>query len=75
MVRNFYIKGTVDGRKTQISGGSSRKDGGMELLLTQMDEGSIKECVSIKCSADGHSLRTVIYDNEGRIIYDYETKR
>lgn len=57
MVRNFYIKGNIDGRKTPISGGSSRKDGGMELVLTQRNEGSIERCASIRCFADGETLK------------------
>jgi hypothetical protein len=75
MVRNFYIKGNIDGRKTGISGGSSRKDGGMCLLLTQRDEGSIETCASIECFVDGEILKTVIYDREGNVVLENITKR
>jgi hypothetical protein len=75
MVRNFYIKGNIDGRKTDISGGSSRKDGGMCLLLTQRNEGSIERCASIECFADGENLKTVICDKEGNVVLENITKR
>lgn len=75
MVRNFYIKGNIDGRRTVLSGGPSRKDGGMELLLTQRNEGSIEKCASIKCFADGEDLKTIIYDKEGNVLLENITKR
>ena len=75
MVRNFYIKGNIDGRKTVLSGGSSRKDGGMYLILTQRNEGCIERCASIECFADGDELKTIIYDKEGTAIFENVTKR
>lgn len=75
MVRNFYIKGNIDGRKTDISGGSSRKDGGMCLLLTQRNEGSIERCASIECFVDGENLKTVICNKEGNVVFENTTKR
>jgi len=75
MVRNFYIKGSIDGRKTVLSGGSSRKDGGMKLHLTQRNEGSIERCASIECFADGEELKTIIYDKEGNVLLENITKR
>ena len=52
MVRNFYIRGNIDGRKTELTGGSSRRDGGMRLILTQRDNGLITNCLTIECTAD-----------------------
>lgn len=75
MVRNFYIAGSIDGRKTDLSGGSSRKDGGMRLVLTQRNEGSIERCATIECFADGDSLTTVIYGKDGNAVYENITKR
>ena len=75
MVRNFYIKGNIDGRKTSLSGGSGRKDGGMRLLLTQRNEGCIETCASIECFADGDSLKTTIYDKNGNAVLENITKR
>lgn len=75
MVRNFYIKGSIDGRKTVLSGGPSRKDGGMILDLTQRNEGSIEKCATIECFAEGDGLKTVIYDQQGNVVLENLTKR
>ena len=75
MVRNFYIQGNIDGRKTSISGGSRKKDGGMFLVLTQRNNGCIEECASIECVADRDELKTIIYDKDGKSIYENVTKR
>lgn len=75
MVRNFYIKGNIDGRKTSLSGGPGRKDGGMRLVLTQRNEGSIDECACIECFADGDALKTIIYDKQGKVVFENITKR
>ena len=62
MVRNFYIKGSIDGRKTDLTGGPSRKDGGMTLHLTQRNHGSIEKCATIKCYAEGDVLKTIFVE-------------
>lgn len=75
MVRNFYIAGSIDGRKTGLSGGPSRKDGGMVLHLTQRNEGWIEKCATIECFADGDALKTIIYDKQVNIVLENSTKR
>jgi len=75
MVRNFYIKGSIDGRKTSLSGGSSRKDGGMVLHLTQRNNGSIEKCATIECFVDGNVLKTIIYDRQGNVVLENITER
>lgn len=75
MVRNFYIQGSIDGRKTDLSGGSSRKDGGMRLVLTQRNEGCIDKCATIECYADGNELKTIIFDKEGNVVLENITER
>lgn len=75
MVRNFYIQGSIDGRKTSLSGGPSRKDGGMVLVLTQRNEGSIEKCATIECFAEGDGLKTIIYDKQGNVALENLTRR
>lgn len=75
MVRNFYIKGSIDGRKTDLSGGSGRKDGGMILHLTQRNNGSIEKCATIECYVDVDVLKTIIYDKNGDAVFENITKR
>ena len=75
MVRNFYITGNIDGRKTNLSGGPGRKDGGMHLELTQRNEGTIEKCVSVECVADKDELKTIIYNKDGVPVFELITKR
>ena len=75
MVRNFYIKGSIDGRKTDLCGGPSRKDGGMVLHLTQRNNGSIDKCATIECYAEGDVLKTIIYDKDGNAIFEKITEK
>jgi len=75
MVRNFYIEGIIDGRKTDLTGGPGRKDGGMVLYLTQRNEGRIEKCATIECCADGDNLKTIVYDKDGNAIFENVTKR
>ena len=60
-MRNFYIKGQVDGRKTPIAGGPRNKDGGMVITLFQKEKGESVEILLVTSSVlpDG-KLRTVI---------------
>lgn len=75
MVRNFYIKGSIDGRKTDLTGGPSRKDGGMILNLTQRNNGSIEKCATIECYAEGDVLKTIIYGKDGNAIFENITEK
>lgn len=75
MVRNFYIKGSIDGRKTDLTGGPSRKDGGMVLNLTQRNKGIIDKCATIECYAERDVLKTIIYDKNGNVVLENITTR
>jgi hypothetical protein len=41
-MRNFWIEGQIDGRKTEITGGPSGADGGFALTVYQRDAGESK---------------------------------
>ena len=60
-MRNFYMKAKVHGRKTSITGGPRRKDGGMFITLYQKEKGESVEILSVTSSVlpDG-KLKTVI---------------
>lgn len=75
MARNFYIKGNIDGRKTDLTGGPSRKNGGMTLHLTQRNNGSIEKSATVECYADDEVLKTTIYDKNGNVVLENITKR
>jgi hypothetical protein len=46
-MRNFWLEGRVDGRKTQISGGPQSSGGGFDLIVYQRDEGNSRAVARI----------------------------
>lgn len=50
--RNFWIEGRVDGRKSEITGGPQRKDGGFSLVVYMRDEGTSKAAVKVEGYVD-----------------------
>ncbi len=74
MVRNFYANARIDGRDTALTGGPSRKDGGMSLHVTQRDNGSIIDALTVECYADGDKLTVNVFA-DGVRVYQRETTR
>lgn len=72
--RNFYIKGIIDGRKNNVTGGPLARDGGMIVILTQRDNRSIKEVCDIRSYTFGDDLITAIWA-DGKKIYEVRTRR
>lgn len=72
-VRNFWIELDVDGRKTKISTGPVRKDGGFRLKIFQRNLGRVMEVVNISGVADGEAL--VIDGTENGSQIRIETRR
>ncbi len=60
-MRNFYVKGKVDGRKTPITGGPRNKDGGMYITFYQKEKGKSIEILSVVSTVlPSGNLKTVI---------------
>jgi hypothetical protein len=51
IVRNFWVAGDVDGRRSTLSGGPRGRDGGLSLTLYQRMEGQIAASLRVRCSA------------------------
>lgn len=51
VVRNFWITGEVDGRKSRISGGPRARDGGISLTLYQRCDGGVATALRVDCLA------------------------
>lgn len=51
VVRNFWLSADVDGRKSRITGGPRRKDGGITLRIYQRDGGAVRTALRIECLA------------------------
>ena len=60
-VRNFWLKATIDGRGSVLSGGPVRKDGGFYLTVEQRDGGEIITALKVSGIArtDGSILLRV----------------
>jgi hypothetical protein len=50
-VRNFWVAGDVDGRRSSISGGPRARDGGLSLTLYQRKEGQVARALTVHCLA------------------------
>jgi hypothetical protein len=58
-VRNFYIVGNIDGRKTQLAGGPASKDGGFTLSVFIRSNGLVAAGVTIYGKADKDGMLTI----------------
>lgn len=74
MVRNFWIDACIDGRQTNLAGGTRRKDGGMEIDLYQRKDGVISRPIYIECREWDGKLITEIYVN-GEKVSEVVTNR
>lgn len=75
-IRNFYLEGFVDGRESTLTGGPRSKDGGMEIFITQRNNGGIIKAVTINCFALGDgSLKTIVKNGNGDEVYHLITER
>ena len=51
VVRNFWVAGEVDGRRSRIAGGPRARDGGISLTLYQRDDGEVATALKVYCVA------------------------
>lgn len=51
IVRNFWVAGDVDGRRSPLSGGPRARDGGLSLTLYQRMEGQVAASLRVYCYA------------------------
>lgn len=51
-VRNFWIRASIDGQATTLSGGPQSKDGGFTLTIKQRDQGQIITPVHVRGYVD-----------------------
>lgn len=51
-VRNFWVTAHIDGRRTDLEGGPSSRDGGIRLTIKQRDRGGIVTAAHIDGRAD-----------------------
>lgn len=59
-IRNFWIEGFADGRKTSCSFGPRAKNGGFTLSVKQREDNGIFKSVEIEGMADDDGTLTVV---------------
>lgn len=68
-VRNFYIKGNIDGKKSTISGGPRNKEGGMDFTIYIRNEGEIEKAFTLNCYHTNNKNIIIITDgNDDPVI-------
>lgn len=81
-VRPFYISADIEGRKTELTGGPRRKDGYMNIEITQremkvlslqhLQSGVILRLIK-KSSGETPKLCTSVYDSNGDLVAEHYT--
>ena len=77
----FYISADIEGRKTELTGGPRRKDGYMNIEITQRDSGAITTAFTIRCClvddkeivGETPKLCTSVYDSNGDLVAEHYT--
>ena len=65
-VRNFWVEAEIDGRKTKLSGGPARADGGMRVRFLMRDGPNKLEAYTIEARAEEGELTATVFDWKGR---------
>lgn len=47
-MRNWWIEGKINGRKTALAGGPRAKDGGFKLTIRQRDKGQSEAALTVR---------------------------
>lgn len=76
-VRSFYVSSNIEGRKTKLGGGVSKKDGRMTTKILQRNKGSIDEVLDIRQQTFEEKgklmLRTRVY-HDCDLLLEYVTE-
>lgn len=74
-IRNFYLKGRIDWRNTNLSGGPVSKNGGMCVDLFIRNLNTSQLAIRINCVEVNGKLILNVEDGNGKTIHRIETKR
>jgi len=80
-MRNFYLEADIDGRKTNLTGGPSSKDGGFSLDIFMRSENKSEKVLNIAGTSINDDLYLTVKDIEPankdtrRYIFTIATKR
>lgn len=74
-MRNFHMTADIDGRELNFTGGPTKKDGGMTVVIRQNDRGNSVVAFTVSCLTEGDKLITQVIDNCGEVIEEFVTTR
>jgi hypothetical protein len=65
--RNWWIEAEIDGRKTKLTGGPRRKDGGFTLTIRQHNHGQSEQVLTVRgIVLEGGRLQLVTIGENGQ---------
>lgn len=70
VVRNFFVRGEVDGRRSLVCGGPRARDGGLTLTLYQRSSGEVETALKLYCIA--RSNGTLLVEAEPRLSWSFQ---
>lgn len=74
-MRNFWLVGNVDGRRTALTGGPRSREGGLDLHLYQMINGESVKAIEVYGYPIGNGRLRVEVWAGGECVYEKEDKR
>ena len=76
VVRNFFIKGQVDGVQKHIGTGPKGKEGGMTVSIYMRSDGMVMPALEIEGYAyDDGRLSLTVKNGVGKIIHEVRAER
>lgn len=73
-VRPSYINVSVDGRKTDLSGGPRHQGGEMSGRIYQRNDGATETAFTFECVRDGDDIVTLVFGHDGAKVYEHRTR-
>ena len=74
-VRNWWVRTSVDGRKTSVEFGPRARDGGFFMSIFQREKGGIGSPLFVRATANGNRLTLELTDSAGHNLFYQETER
>jgi len=74
-IRNFFIRGHIEGRKSEITGGPLSKSGGFVLEIWQRLKGQKKRMLQVGGSSDGSQTTLYVLDSKNDVVFKYTGDR
>lgn len=71
-VRNWWIEGNIDGKDSALTGGPVSKNGGIDVIIYQRDDGQVTEVVRLSGHAYGNLLRLEVTAGEEKFTINTE---